>query len=49
MRRLREKAVAFFSLEMSSIELVNRLLSGEAEIEAEKLKRVSWRHMNGNS
>lgn len=34
-----KKGVAFFSLEMSSIELVNRLLSGEAEIEAEKLKK----------
>lgn len=46
-----KKAVAFFSLEMSSIELVNRLLSGEAEIEAEKLKKGKleaheWQQLN---
>lgn len=34
-----KKGVAFFSLEMSSIELVNRLISGESEIEAEKIKK----------
>ncbi len=46
-----KKGVAFFSLEMSSIELVNRLLSGEAEIEAEKLKKGTlaaheWQQLN---
>lgn len=46
-----KKGVAFFSLEMSSIELVNRLLSGEAEIEAEKLKKGTlapheWEQLN---
>ncbi|MDP2189106.1 MAG: replicative DNA helicase [Sphingobacteriaceae bacterium] len=34
-----KKGVAFFSLEMGAIELVNRLISGEAEIEAEKIKK----------
>lgn len=33
------KAVAIFSLEMSSVQLVNRMISGEAELESEKLKR----------
>ncbi|MGW8123887.1 replicative DNA helicase [Roseivirga echinicomitans] len=32
-------AVAIFSLEMSSIQLVNRLISGEAELEGEKIKK----------
>jgi len=32
------KAVAVFSLEMSSIQLVNRLISAEAEIKSEKLR-----------
>jgi replicative DNA helicase len=31
--------VAFFSLEMSEIQIVNRLISGEAELESEKIKR----------
>src|SRR5690606_13579185 len=31
--------VAIFSLEMSSVQLVNRLISAEAEIESEKLKK----------
>lgn len=31
--------VAIFSLEMSSVQLVKRLISGEAQIEAEKLRR----------
>ncbi|MDZ4844361.1 MAG: replicative DNA helicase [Chitinophagales bacterium] len=35
------KAVAIFSLEMSSIQLVNRLVSGEAEIEGDKMRRGS--------
>jgi len=36
---LHDKPVAVFSLEMSSLQLVNRLISGETEIEQEKLKR----------
>ncbi len=32
-------AVAIFSLEMSSVQLVNRLISAEAELESEKIKR----------
>ncbi len=32
-------AAAIFSLEMSSIQLVNRLISAEAELESEKIKR----------
>ena len=32
-------AVAIFSLEMSSVQLVNRLISGEAELESEKIKK----------
>jgi len=34
-----EKPVAIFSLEMSSIQLVNRLISAEAELESEKIKK----------
>ena len=34
-----KRPVAFFSLEMSSVQLVNRLVSGEAEIPADKLKK----------
>jgi replicative DNA helicase len=33
------KPVAIFSLEMTSLQLVNRLISGEAEITAEKIRR----------
>ncbi len=33
------KPCAFFSLEMSEIQLVNRLLSGEAEVESDKIRR----------
>jgi len=33
------KPVALFSLEMSSIQLVNRLISAEAELESEKIKK----------
>lgn len=33
------KAVAIFSLEMSSIQLVNRLISAEAELDSEKIKK----------
>lgn len=36
-----ERPVAVFSLEMSSIQLVNRLIAGETEIEQEKLKKGS--------
>jgi replicative DNA helicase len=32
-------AVAIFSLEMSSVQLVNRLISAEAELESEKIKK----------
>lgn len=32
-------AVALFSLEMSAVQLVNRIISAEAEIEAEKLRK----------
>lgn len=31
--------VAFFSLEMSSVQLVNRLISAEAELDSEKIKK----------
>jgi len=34
-----KKPVAIFSLEMSSVQLVNRLVSGEAELEGDKLRR----------
>lgn len=34
-----KKPVAIFSLEMSSVQLVNRLISGEAEIEGDKMRR----------
>jgi replicative DNA helicase len=33
------KAVVVFSLEMSSVQLVNRLISGETEIEQEKIRK----------
>ena len=33
------KPVAIFSLEMSSVQLVNRMISAEAELESEKIKR----------
>jgi replicative DNA helicase len=34
-----EKPVVVFSLEMSSVQLVNRLISGESEIEQEKIRK----------
>lgn len=34
-----ERAVAIFSLEMSSVQLVNRLISSEAELDSEKIKK----------
>lgn len=36
-----QKPVAIFSLEMSSIQLVNRLISAEAELESDKIKKGS--------
>ncbi len=36
-----DRPVAVFSLEMSSVQLVNRLIAGETEIEQEKLKKGS--------
>lgn len=43
--------VALFSLEMSAVELVNRLISAEAEIESEKIKKGNlseqeWKHLH---
>ncbi|MCU0440526.1 MAG: replicative DNA helicase [Raineya sp.] len=43
--------VAIFSLEMSAVELVNRLISAEAEIESEKIKKGlltegEWKHLH---
>ena len=35
------KPVAIFSLEMSNVQLVNRLISAEAELESEKIKKGS--------
>lgn len=45
------KGVAVFSLEMSSIQLVNRLIASETELSAEKLKRGNlesheWEQLN---
>ena len=45
------KAVAFFSLEMSSIQLVNRLIAAETELGSEKIKNGKladweWEHFN---
>lgn len=34
-----ERPVAIFSLEMSSVQLVNRLISSEAELDSEKIKK----------
>lgn len=34
-----DQAVAFFSLEMGAVQLTNRLISGEAEIEGDKLRK----------
>jgi replicative DNA helicase len=46
-----KKPVAFFSLEMSAIQLVTRLISAECEIPAEKLRRgnleqAEWEQLN---
>lgn len=48
-----KKPVAIFSLEMSSIQLVTRLISGESEISSEKLKKgnlesYEWEHLTAN-
>ena len=45
------KPVAFFSLEMSSIQLVNRMISSETEISTEKLRKgeladYEWQQLN---
>jgi replicative DNA helicase len=45
------RPVAIFSLEMSSLQLVNRLISAEAELEGEKLKKgtladYEWAQLN---
>lgn len=45
------KPVAFFSLEMSSLQLVNRLVASETEIDSEKLKKGNlqqheWQQLN---
>ena len=34
-----QKPVAFFSLEMSAVQLINRLISAEAELESDKIKK----------
>lgn len=46
-----KKPMAFFSLEMASLQLVNRLISSETEISAEKLRRgdlaeYEWQQLN---
>ena len=46
-----KKPIAFFSLEMSAIQLVTRLIASETEISAEKLKRgnledYEWEQLN---
>ena len=46
-----DKPVAVFSLEMSSLQLVNRLIASETELSAEKLKRgnlesYEWEQLN---
>lgn len=48
-----KKSVAFFSLEMASVQLVNRLISSESGIPGEKLKKGSldkndWEHMHAS-
>lgn len=45
------KPIAFFSLEMSAVQLVMRLISSESELKAEKLKRgdlagYEWQQLN---
>jgi replicative DNA helicase len=48
-----KKSVAFFSLEMASVQLVNRLISSESGIPGEKLKKGNldkndWEHMHAS-
>jgi len=48
---LGNKAIAIFSLEMSSLQLTNRLISGETELPAEKLRKGNlepheWTQLN---
>lgn len=48
-----DKPVVVFSLEMSSIQLVNRLVSGESEIEQEKIRKGTledweWQQIHSN-
>ena len=48
-----KKSVAFFSLEMASVQLVNRLISSESGIPGEKLKKgnldkTDWEHMHAS-
>ncbi|MCB9204355.1 MAG: replicative DNA helicase [Flavobacteriales bacterium] len=48
-----KKPVAFFSLEMASVQLVNRLISSESGIPGEKLKKGNldkndWEHMHAS-
>ena len=48
-----KKPVAFFSLEMASVQLVNRLISSESGIPGEKLKKgnldkADWEHMHAS-
>jgi replicative DNA helicase len=40
-----QKSVALFSLEMSAVQLVTRLISSEAEISADKLKKGTLNHV----
>lgn len=47
----KNKAVAIFSLEMSSLQLTNRLLSGEAELNSDKLRKgylneADWKQLH---
>jgi replicative DNA helicase len=46
-----DKPIAFFSLEMSAVQLVTRLISSETELKSEKLKRgdleaYEWQQLN---
>ena len=48
-----KRPIAFFSLEMASIQLVNRLISSESGIPGEKLKKgqldkSDWEHMHAS-
>lgn len=44
-----KKPVAIFSLEMGAVELVNRLISGEAEIPGDKLKKATSKNTSGSN